>query len=183
MRWNDSLTATKSPISDLLRVYLKLVYWGKVVKEGEGIVGGVYREGRRRVQGGSAGRKEWCSEVKCLLEEVGLGGCWGSERVGTVREWKSRVLKAVGRWEEQKWRWGMVRKGYNAKVKLETYMRVKKRLEKEWFLTKRRVWVRRWVRLRAGVERLEVELGRYRGVKRWNRRCSTSNNVDGCSHG
>ena len=53
------------------REYLKLVYWGKVVREkGEGMVGNVYREGRRRVE-----------------QENGAGG-WS--RRGGARGWSRR---------------------------------------------------------------------------------------------
>ena len=44
-------------------------------------------------------------------------------------------------------------------------------MKKEWFLTESRVWVRRWVKLRGGVEKLEVEMGRYKGLLREERVC------------
>ena len=56
-------------------------------------------------------------------------------------------------------------------MKLVDYTRMKYRPEKEWFLSESRVLVRRWVKLRAGVEQLEVEMGRYKGIVRAHRIC------------
>ena len=47
----------------------------------------------------------------------------------------------------------------------------KTKLSREWYLREDRVWVRRWVKLRAGVEDLEVERGRARGIEREARTC------------
>jgi hypothetical protein len=154
------------------REYLKLAYWGKVVREKEkGVLGNVYREGRKRVEQRKAGAKEWCVEVKRLLEKVGLGGCWATEEVGTASEWKSRVKAAVWEREQMEWRWGLLRGGKNPKVKLCDYLRIKEEGKREWFVEENRLWVRRWVKLRAGVEKLEVELGRHRGLRRGDRIC------------
>jgi hypothetical protein len=45
---------------------------------------------------------------------------------------------------------------------LERYARVKRTLRSEWFLNRSRVWVSRWVRMRGGVQELEVTVGRRR---------------------
>ena len=57
------------------------------------------------------------------------------------------------------------------KVTLHRYMRIKTLLRQEPFLKNNRVGVRRLVRLRAGVERLQVVRGRFRGVERSKRCC------------
>ena len=87
------------------REILRLRYWGKVVKEGEGnsdsIVFAVYQEGRRRVEEGRAKSKaEWCVETKRLLKEVGLEEYWKSERVGMQNDWALLVKRMVFRREE-----------------------------------------------------------------------------------
>ena len=62
-----------------------------------------------------------------------------------------------------------------AKVKLERYARIKKEMKKEWWLRESRVWTRRWVKVRAGVERLAVETGRWKRVPRVQRVCKMCN--------
>ena len=57
------------------------------------------------------------------------------------------------------------------KVTLHRYMRIKTLLRQEPFLKNNRVGVGRLVRLRAGVERLQVVRGRFRGVERSKRCC------------
>lgn len=150
------------------RRYLRLVYWAKVVRGGDSIVRAVYKEGRER----KGGVKGWCEETKRVLEEVGLGWVWENEEVGEEKEWKRVVRRAVGEYEEREWQGRMVGRGVGkAKVKLDMYVRVKKELKKEWFLEMDRAWVSRWVRMRAGVSRVEVEMGRYRRVRRGDRVC------------
>ena len=74
--------------------------------------------------------------------------------------------------EEEEWRRRMVgRGGRGGKVKLERYVGMKKDLRGEDFLTESRVWVRKWVQMRAGVVKVEEELGRHRGVIRGDRMC------------
>ena len=70
------------------REYLRLVYWGQVVRTG-GVVREVYEEGRRRVARGEARAGEWCVETKRLLEQVGLGDVWVKGEVGVG--WKALV--------------------------------------------------------------------------------------------
>ena len=62
-------------------------------------------------------------------------------------------------------------RGGRPNVKLARYFRIKTKLSREWYLREDRVWVRRWVKLRAGVEELEVERGRARGIVREARTC------------
>jgi hypothetical protein len=45
---------------------------------------------------------------------------------------------------------------------LERYARIKPTLRSEWFLNRSRVWVSRWVRMRGGVQELEVTMGWWR---------------------
>ena len=152
------------------RSYLRFVFWAKLVRERDGIVKGVYEHGRQRVDEGVRGG--WCEETKRVLQEVGLGWVWTNEEVGDVKEWKVLVKKMVGEEEQKQWRRRMVgRKVGQAKVKLLRYMMMKTELKKEWFLELDRSWVRRWVRMRAGVESLKVELVRHRGVWRRGRVC------------
>jgi hypothetical protein len=149
------------------REYLRLAYWGKVVRERKtSVVRVVYEEGRRRMEAGKAGRGEWCVETARLLREMGMGEEWDLEKVGGEREWKAMVRGMVQGREEDRWRVAMTKK-----VTLESYVRVKPRLKAEWFLGEGRVWVRRWVRLRAGASCLEVVAGRRRGVARDKRVC------------
>ena len=62
---------------------------------------------------------------------------------------------------------------------LERYARIKKTLRSEWYLNRSRVWVRQWVRMRGGVQELEVTVGRRRApqVPREDRLCRQ------CHHG
>jgi hypothetical protein len=155
------------------REYLRLVYWGKVVKEKEdGMVGGVYREGRKRIEEGRARKGEWCVETKRLLEKIGLGEVWSTEDVGRGNSWKRVVYYMMQAQEEREWKQGIIGMARGkGKVKLVRYNRIKQRLEREWFLSESRTWVSRWVKLRAGVEGLQVERGRHRRVARRERIC------------
>jgi hypothetical protein len=162
------------------REILRLRYWGKIVGEGKrnpgSLVHAVYREGRLRVEEGRAkSQREWCVETKRLLKEVGLEEYWESEEVGEQNEWALLVKRMVFRREEAKWREGMWRGGKRgmALTTLERYARVKRTLRNEWFLDRSRVWVSRWVRMRGGVQELEVTVGRRRApqVPRKDRVC------------
>ena len=149
------------------REYLRLVYWGKVVREKEGgVVRAVYEEGRRRMESGTTGKGEWCVETRRLLVEVGLGDKWKTEEVGGEARWKALVKGVVHLREEMRWRNSAV-----TKPTLERYVRTKTVLRAEWFLGESRVWVRRWVRMRAGASCLEVSMGRRRRVFRDKRVC------------
>ena len=111
------------------REYLRLSYWGKVVREPVGgMVRDVYEEGRRRVERGEAGKGEWCVETKRLLGELGLGEVWVTESVGGMRRWKARVKALMHEREEMRWRQEMAERST-----LGRYMRVKKGLKAEWF--------------------------------------------------
>jgi hypothetical protein len=163
------------------REYLRLVYWGKVVKDRvDGMVGGIYREGRKRIEEGRAGKGEWCVETKRLLEEIGLGEWWITEEVESIERWRGVVYRMMHAQEERRWKMSMIGRGEGregkVKVKLARYNRIKSELKREWFLSESRVWVSRWVKLRAGVEGLEVERGRHRRIdnkrmERWERIC------------
>ena len=156
------------------REYLRLVYWGKIVR---GVRGGlvrcVYDGGRERVLLGRASKGEWCVETKRILLELGLRHVWETETVGDDNAWRSLVWMVIQEREEIRWRREMV-----GKSTLGRYVRVKDKLRAEWFLDKPRVWVRRWVGLRAGVTCLEETEGRYVGVNRARRVCRWCKNGD-----
>jgi hypothetical protein len=138
-----------------------------------GIVRAVYEEGRRRMERGEAGSKEWCVRTKEILVELGLGEEWETEEVGSEKQWRGLLKAMMQHREEMRWKDGMLTggKGGAPKTKLARYMRIKTTLRKEWYLREDRVFVRRWVRLRAGVEELEVEQGRSKGLSRGERIC------------
>ena len=149
------------------REYLRLVYWGKIISGvKDGMVRSVYDGGRERVWLGRASKGEWCVETKRLLLELGLRHVWETEVVGDDEAWGSLVWAVIQEREEIRWRREIV-----GKSTLGRYMRVKEKLKAEWFLTESRVWVRRWVGLRAGVTCLEETEGRYVGVHRAKRVC------------
>lgn len=171
------------------REYLRLVYWGKIVREGklkDGIVSAVYKEGRRRVIDGRAGPKEWCVGVRTILDRIGLGEYWVSEDVMEEAEWKRMVRVMMHEYEQFQWKERMCGggRGLMGKIKLGHYIRIKTRLKKEWFLREHRQVVRRWVQLRSGVEDLEVERGRRTRMRREDRlcRCCNLNKVEDVSH-
>jgi hypothetical protein len=140
----------------------------------DGIVVATYREGRARIARGEAAEGEWAVETKRILQEIGLGEEWETEQVGSAREWARMVKNQMGVKEEVEWREGLLRKKQKSKepkIKLMRYARIKKRLKQEWYLQQDRVWVRRWVKLRAGVEELEVEMGRRYQQLREDRVC------------
>jgi len=140
------------------REYLRVVYWGKVVRERVGsLVRCVYEEGRKRLRDGRAGKREWCVETKRLIYELGLGDIWETESVGDDVRWKNIVRGMMQEREEIWWRREVAQK-----CSLDRYMRVKEQLREEWFLKEPRVWVAKWVGLRAGVTCLEATRGRYR---------------------
>ena len=63
------------------REYLRLVFWGRLVRESEGgVVRQVYDEGRRRMRGESMGKQEWCVETQGSLRRFDLGTCEGHRR-------------------------------------------------------------------------------------------------------
>jgi hypothetical protein len=150
------------------REYLRLMFWGEIVSgRGSRVVIDVYKEGRKRVREGRAGAKEWCVETKRVLEELGMDVVWEREDVGDLKRWKNRVKRMIGGREEFRWRGRMIGSG-NGKVKtsLERYMVIKNKLRAEWFLGESRAWVRRWVKMRGGVQELEVSRERGRRVRR-----------------
>jgi hypothetical protein len=160
------------------REYLRVVYWGKIARgEKKGLVEDVYREGRKRLEESRATKGEWCKETKEIMERCGLSEYWKEGKVGGAKEWTAVVRKAVSESENMKWRWGMIQGGQKvlgvriAKVKLGLYLNIKEKLKKEWWLQENRLWVGRWVNLRAGVVKLEVEKGRWEAVARIHRVC------------
>ena len=156
------------------REYLMLTYWGKVSRQGGGtVVGAVYREGRRRLEAGIAGRGEWCVRVKGLLGSLGMEERWVKEDVRDEGSWRREVWKLVREKEGLRWREGIARK-----PSLGLYFSVKKELKEEWFLGLSQVWVRRWVRLRASASCLEVSAGRRRRVMRDRRVCGCGEGVE-----
>ena len=142
------------------REYLRIVYWGKLMRmrnEG-GIMGEVVDVGLGRVFGG----KEigWWGGTKRIMGRMGLGGVWWTGEVGGDEEWKKKVREMIQLTQEEEWARGMVgMDGGRTKVKLERYVRMKKKLRKEGYLGESRVWVRRWVEMRAGVVGVEEERG------------------------
>jgi hypothetical protein len=120
------------------------------------------------------------------LRKIGLGDRWETEYVEGGGEWKRVVRVMMQKYEEAMWRERMCSggPGGRGKVKLSVYIRVKKNLCAEWFLRMDRSLVRRWVRLRAGVEELEVELGRRKKVRREERlcQCCSSGEVEEVGH-
>ena len=149
------------------RQFLRLVYWGKVVRGPKGgMVRSVYEEGRSRLRDGINNRGEWCVETGRLLDQLGLGQVWETEDVGDEGSWRALVWAVIHEREELDWRREIV-----GKSTLGRYFRVKERLTPEWFLTEPRVCVRRWVGLRAGVTCLEETTGRYGRVPRDKRVC------------
>lgn len=170
------------------REYLRVAYWGKVVREKAGsVVRCVYEEGKKRMERGEAGKREWCVETKRLLVELGLGELWETEAVGEDKSWKSLVRRLMHEREEMRWRQSMV-----GKTTLERYMRIKTTLRKEWFLGESRVWVRRWVMMRASASCLEVTVGRWKKVLLEKRVCGWCGSgevedeehfLDGCEGG
>jgi hypothetical protein len=150
------------------REYLRLMFWGEITSgRGSRVVIDVYEEGRRRMREGRPGAKEWCVETKRVLEELGMGVVWESEEVGDLKRWKNRVKRMIGRREELRWRGRMIGSGsVKVKTSLERYMMIKKKLRAEWFLGESRMWVRRWVRMRGGVQELEVSRERGRRPRR-----------------
>ena len=129
--------------------------------------------GRERVLLGRASKGEWCVETKRILLELGLRHVWETETVGDDKAWRSLVWMVIQEREEIRWRREMV-----GKSTLGRYVRVKDKLRAEWFFDKPRVWVRRWVGLRAGVTCLEETEGRYVGVDRARRVCRWCKNGD-----
>lgn len=150
------------------REYLRLMFWGEIVSgRGSKVVIDVYEEGRRRMREGRPGVKEWCVETKRVLEELGMGVVWEKEDVGDLEQWKTRVKRMIWGREELRWRGRMIGGGgMKVKTSLERYMVIKKKLRAEWFLGESRVWVRRWVRMRGGVQELEVSRERGRRARR-----------------
>jgi hypothetical protein len=139
----------------------RLKFWWKLVREkGKGQVGETYEEGRRRVEEGKAGRKEWCWWTKKLLGELGMEEVWLKEDVGEKGEWARRVKQMVEMKNRRAWREGIIGKG-----KLSLYNQVKDKPKKEYYLGLWRKRVSRMVRLRGGVVSLQVETGR-----RWRKR-------------
>jgi hypothetical protein len=146
------------------REYLRLMFWGEIVsRTGSRVVIDIYEEGRKRMKEGRPGAKEWCVETRRMLEELGMGEVWEREDIGDMQEWKNKVKRMIWAREESAWRGRMIGGGgMKVKTSLERYMMIKKNLRAEWFLGESRVWVRRWVRMRAGVQDLEVNRERGR---------------------
>ena len=166
------------------REYLRLVYWGRIVRGKGTIVEAAYRQGRRRVQLGTARKAEWAARTKAVLDRIGLATVWASEDVGTDREWKRMVRRLLHLDEEICWRHSMMRKS-----SLAGYCRLQQDLRKGWFLSNHRAWVSRWVRLRAGVGVIEAHRGRFSRTARCHRVCRFCSDgvedlfhlLDGCS--
>ena len=167
------------------REMARLVYWGNIVAHKSGtMVGDVYAEGRRRMAKGEARAGEWCVETKRLMVELGLGDVWESEDVANQGNWPRLVMGLIQKREQIAWWESMAGVGRRkGKTKLLRYSRIKTTLRAEWFLRENRTWVRRWVKLRAGVENLEVEMGRWKGTARCDRVCRhCRNGVEDVDH-
>ena len=143
---------------------LRLMYYAKLTIEKSPVVRGVYEACRARAE---AGRKNtWCAYTRKLLVELGLEEEWETGEVVNREEWRRRVWARIQDREEREWRRGMV-----GKTTLMRYQRIKRKLKREKFLETAGWAVKRLVRLRGGVERLEVVRGRRFRVKREDRRC------------
>lgn len=160
------------------REYLRLLFWGKISRgEKGGLVENVYKEGRKRLDEGKAGEGEWCKETQLILVKYGLGEYWRGASTVSGKEWAAMVRGMVVERENIEWRWGMLQGGQRVqghrlvKTKLLLYLRLKDRMKKEWWLGENRVWVRRWVMLRADAVRLAVEKGRWNSIPRIHRIC------------
>ena len=143
--------------------FLRLVYFGKLTREREGVVCSVFREAREKAD---RGQKGWGLYTKQLMRDLGLEEEWVVGEVGDLRRWREKVKDKIQDREWRQWRAGMV-----GKVTLDRYRRIKTRLKAETFLKRNRAGVRRLIRLRVGTERLQIVRGRHRGVKREERRC------------
>ena len=91
-------------------------------------------------------------------------------------ECNRRGCSQVARFGRHKWRQQMLTgaRGGTAMTSLERYMRIKPSLRSEWFLGWSRVWVRKLVQMRGGVQDLMVTTGRRKNhdkVPRSKRLC------------
>ena len=144
---------------------MRLMYFRKLSEEGEGIVKRVFDESRERADRGD--KRGWGWYTKQLMLDLGFGKEWQTGKVGSEQgRWRTRVWQAIQTRETMKWRRTMI-----GKTTLTRYMRIKNRLRRETFLKRHRTGVRRLIRLRAGVERLHMVRGRYRGTKTEDRKC------------
>jgi hypothetical protein len=111
-------------------------------------------------------------ETKRILESLEMLEVWENEDVGSVKEWKTMVMRMMNVHEEMKWKRSMLVQvgGKGSKTTLARYMRIKTELREEWFLSLNKIWVKRWVRMRGGVSEIEVSKGRRRGGKKKLRR-------------
>ena len=123
------------------------------------IVWSVYRAAR-------GDKRAWAYYTRQIMIELGLEQEWETGQIGDLRKWRKKVRDRLQDREWRQWRKGMI-----GKVTLVRYRRIKTRLKRESFLKRSRTGVRRLVRLRAGVERLQIVRGRFRGVRREERFC------------
>lgn len=85
------------------RDFLRLLYWGQIMRKKEGLRWEVYQEGRKRVGRDGAA---WCDYTRKCLRETGLGEFWESQdsmKVGEG-EWRAEVYQRIQKREEEGWK-------------------------------------------------------------------------------
>jgi hypothetical protein len=148
---------------------MRLRYWMRLIEmKDERIPKIVYQESKRRME--EEGEEEldtWCRYTKDLLQELGLGEYWVSEKLGPAEEWFSLIRNRIHEREEKQWQEEM-----KQKTKLRTYRKIKHRLEREAYLeTRNKRGITELVRLRGGTNRLRIEKGRYEKLPVEDRVC------------
>ena len=146
------------------RVYLRICYWGKLVKmSSDRLARRVYSESRRRWV--EEGKKNWCSYTYRLMRMVGLEDEWEREECG--KDWKKIVYSKVQWWEESSWRVSML-----SKRKLRVYRVFQEKLCFERYLESEKAEGRRELtRFGGGTNRLRIEIGRREGLEVEDRVC------------
>ena len=144
--------------------FLRLMYYAKLATEESDLIRGVFESCRNRAEHGQ--KNTWCAYTRKLMVELGLELEWMTGAVGERGEWRKRIWACIQDREERRWRRGMV-----GKTTLVRYQRIKKRLRREKFLKIDGWAVKRLIRLRGGVERLEVVRGRRFRIRRQDRKC------------
>jgi hypothetical protein len=141
---------------------MRLRYWGKIVRmDDDRIPKIIYRESKERLRREEEEKhvetKTWCVYTKKLLEELGWGELWETERVGNEKDWEKWVREKIHEREEKLWYDEM-----KTKPKLRTYITLKHKLEREQYLgIRNRYGAPELTKLRGGTNRLRIEKGRY----------------------
>jgi len=147
---------------------LRLVYFGRICEQSE-LVNKVYNQARI-----TGTKHSWCHYTEELMGQLGFHSEWLLSNVGCgQQEWKQAVFARIQHREQYMWKYGM-----REKTTLVRYNRIKLRLKPERFLRHSRSSVKRLILLRAGAERLQVELGRHVGKRRSLRVCQLCDSGD-----